>query len=107
MKKVGKTTRPFRHDLNQIHYDYTVEVTNAFKGLDLIVRVPEEVWMEVHDIAQEAVIKIIPMKKKCKNAKWWSVEALKIALKRREGKGKGGKERYTYLNAVLKNSKER
>ena len=76
-----------------------MEVTNAFKGLDLIVRVPEEVWMEVHDIVQEAVIKIIPMKKKCKNAKRWSVEALKIALKRREGKGKGGKERYIYLNA--------
>ena len=69
MKKVGKTTRPFRYDLNQIPYDYTVEVTNRFKGLDLIDRVPEELWMEVRDIVQEAVIKTIPMKKKCKKAK--------------------------------------
>ena len=99
MKKIGKTARPFRYDLNEIPYDYTVEVTNRFKGLDLIVRVPEEVWMEVHDIVQEAVIKIIPMKKKCKNAKRWSVEALKIALKRREGKGKGEKERNIHLKA--------
>ena len=66
LKKVGKTTRPFRYDLNQIPYNYTVEVTNRFKGLDLIDRQPEELWMEVHDIVQEAVIKIIPKKKKCK-----------------------------------------
>ena len=76
LKKVGKATRPFRYDLNQIPYDYTVEVKNRFKGLDLIIRVPEELWMEVHDIVQEAVIKIIPKKKKCKKAKWLSKEAL-------------------------------
>ena len=81
MKKVGKTTRPFRYDLNQIPYDYTVEVTNRFKGLDLIDRVPEELWREVPDIVQEAVIKIIPKKKKCKKAKWLSEEALQIAVK--------------------------
>ena len=76
MKKVGKTTRPFRNDLNQIPYDYTVEVTNRFKGLDLIYRVPEELWTEVRDIVQEAGIKTIPKKKKCKKAKWLSEEAL-------------------------------
>ena len=74
MKKVGKTTRPFRYDLNQIPYDYTVKVTNRFKGLDLIDRVPEELWMEVRDIVHETVIKIIPMEKKCKKAKWLSRE---------------------------------
>ena len=99
MKKVGKTTRPFRYDLNQIPYDYTVNVTNRFKGLDLIDRVPEELWMEVHDIVQEVVIKTIPKKKKCKKAKWLSEEALQIAEKRRGAKGKGEKERYTHLNA--------
>ena len=82
MKKVGKTTRPFRYDLNQIPYDCTVKVRNRFKGLDLIDRVPEELWAEVHDIVQEAVIKTIPMKKKCKKAKWLSEEALQIAEKR-------------------------
>ena len=92
LKKVGKTSRPFRYDLNQILYDYTVEVTNRFKGLDLIDRVPEELWMEVHDIVQEAVIKTIPEKKKCKKAKWLSEEILQIAEKR-EAKGKGEKER--------------
>ena len=101
LKKVGKTTRPFRYDLSQIPYDYTVEVTNGFKGLDLIDRVPEELWMEVCDIVQEAVIKTIPKKKKCKKAKWLSEEALQIAEKRREVKGKGEKERYTDLNAEL------
>ena len=106
MKKVGKTTRLFRYDLNQIPYDYTVEVTNRFKGLDLIGRVPEELWMEVHDIVQEAVIKTITKKKKCKMAKW-SSEDNQIAVKRREAKGKGEKERYTHLNAVPNNSKER
>ena len=75
MKKVGKTTKPFRYDLNQISYKYTVEVRNRFKGLDLI-KVPEELWMEFHDIVQEAVIKTIPKKKKCKKAKWLSEEAL-------------------------------
>ena len=99
MKKVWKTARKFRYDLNQIPYDYTVEVTNRFKGLDLIDRVPEELWMEVHDIVQEAVIKTIPKKKKCKNAKWLSEAALQIAEKRREAKCKGEKERYTHLSA--------
>ena len=96
-KKVGETTRPFRYDLNQIPLDYTVEVTNRFKGLDLIDRVPEEQWMEVH--VQEAGIKTIPKKKKCKKAKWLLEEALQIAEKRREAKGKGEKERYIHLNA--------
>ena len=91
MKKVGKTTRPFRYDLNQIPYDYTVEVTNRFKGLDMIDRVPEELWTEVCDLVQEAMIKTIPKKKKCKKAKWLSEEALQIPVKRREGKGKGEK----------------
>ena len=95
LKKVGKTTRPLRYDQNQIHFNYTVEVTNRLEGLDLIDRVPEELWMEVRDIVQEAVIKIIPKKKKCKKAKWLSEEALQIAMKRREAKGKGEKERYT------------
>ena len=78
MKKVGKTTRPFRYDLNQIPYDYTVEVTNRYKGLSLIDRVPDELWTEVHDIVQEAVIKTIPKKKKCKRAKWLSEKNLQI-----------------------------
>ena len=82
MKKVGKTTRPFRYDLNQIPYDYTVEVTNRFKGLDLIDTVPEELWVEVCDIVQEAVIKTIPKKQKCKKAERLSEEALQIAVKR-------------------------
>ena len=76
LKKVGKTTRPFRYDLNQIPYDYIVEVTSGFKGLDLIDRVPEELWTEVRDIVQEAVIKTIPKERKCKKAKWLSEEAL-------------------------------
>ena len=82
LKKVGKTTRPFRYDLNQIPYDYSVEVTNMFKGLNLIHRVPEELWTEVRDIVQEAVIKTIPKKKKCRKAKWLSEKALQIAEKR-------------------------
>ena len=98
LKKVGKTTRPFRYDLNQIPYDYTVEVTNRFKGLRSD-RVPEELWMEVHDIVQEAVIKSIPKKKKCKEAKWLSEKVLQTAMKRREAKSKGEKGRYTHLNA--------
>ena len=89
MKKVGETTRPFRYDLNKIHYDYTVEVRNRFKGLDLIDRVPDELWMKIRDIVQETVIKIVPKKKKCKKAKWLSEEALQIAVKRREVKSKG------------------
>ena len=98
MKKVGKTTRPFRYDVNQIPYDYIVEVTNRLKGLDLIDRVPEELWTEVLDIVQEAVVKTIPKKKKCKKAKWLSEEALQTTMKRREVKGKGEKEQYTHLN---------
>ena len=78
-----KTTRPFRYDLNQIPYDYTVEMRNRFKGLDLIDRVPDELWMEVRDIVQETGVKTIPMEKKCKKAKWLSGEGLQIAVKRR------------------------
>ena len=101
---MGKTTRPFRYDLNQIPCDYTVEVRNRFKGLDAIDRVPDELWTEVHDIIQEAVNKTIPRKKemqkeKNKNKKQFSEEALQIAVKRREAKSKGEKERYTHLNA--------
>ena len=96
MKEVGKTIKQFRYDLNQIPYAYTVEVRNRFKVLNLVV--PEELWTEVYDIVQEAMIKNIPKKKKCKRAKWLSEEALQIAEKR-EGKGKGEKERYTHLNA--------
>ena len=99
MKKVGKTTRPFRYDLNQIPYDYTVEVTNRFKGLDLIDRVPEELWSKVRDIVQETEIKTILKEKKCEKAKWLSEEALQIVVNRRDVKGKGEKERYTNLNA--------
>ena len=99
MKKVGKNTRPFRYDLNQIHYDYTVEVRNRFKGLDLIDRVPDELWTEVCDIVEETGIKTIPMEKKCKKAKWLSGEALQIAIKRREMKSKGEKEICKHLNA--------
>ena len=106
MKKVGKTTRPFRYDLNQIPYSYTVEVTNRLKGLDLIDRVPEELWTEVRDTEQETGIKTIP--KKCKKAKWLSEETLQIAEKRRKAKGKGEKERYAHLNGqVPNNNKER
>ena len=99
LKKVGKTTRPFRYDLNQIPYDYTVEVRNRFKGLDLIDRVPDELWTEVCDIVQETGIKTIPKKKKCKKAKQLSEEVLQTAVKRREAKSKGEKERYKHLNA--------
>ena len=88
MKKVGKTTRPFRYDLNQIPYDYTVEVRNRFKGLDLIDRVPDGLWTEVHDIVQETGFKTMPVEKKCKKAKWLSEEALQIAVKKREVKSK-------------------
>ena len=102
MKKVGKTTRPFRYDLNQIPYDYTVEVRNRFKGLHLIDRVPEKVWAEVPDILQEAVIKTIPKKKEYKRAKEFSEEALKITVKRRELKGKEEKKLYTHLNAEFR-----
>ena len=92
MKKVGKTTRPFRYDLNQIPYDYTVEVRNRFKGLDLIDRVPDKLWTEALDTVQETGIKTILMDKKCKKAKWLSREVLQISVKRREVKSKGEKE---------------
>ena len=108
LKKVGKTTRPFRYDLSQILDDYIVEVRNRFKGLDLIDRVPNELWTEVHDIAQEMGIKTIPKKKKFKKAKWLSEEALQIAVKRRQVKSKGEKEKiYLFKCRVPKNSKER
>ena len=99
LKKVGKTTRPFRYDLNKIPYDYTVGKRNRFKGLDLIDRVPDELWTEVRDIVQETEIKTIPTKEKCKKAKWLSEEVLQTDVKRREVKSKGEKERYFHLNA--------
>ena len=99
LKKIRKTTRPFRYDLNQIPYDYTVKVSDRFKGLDLIDRMPDELRIEVYDIVQETGNKIIHKKKKCKKAKWLSEEALQIAEKRREAKGKEEKQRYTHLNA--------
>ena len=101
MKKVGETTRPLRYDLNQIPYNYTVEVRNRFKGLNLTDTVPDELWTEVHDLVQETRIKTIPKKKKCKKAKWLSEKALQIAVKRREAKSKGEKERYKHLNAYI------
>ena len=102
MKKVGKTTRPLRYDLNQVPNDYTVEVRNRFKGADLIDRGPDELWMEVCDIVEETGSKTIPKKKKCKKAKWPSEEALQIAEKRREAKSKGEQETYTHLNVDSK-----
>ena len=99
MKKVEKTTRSFRYGLNQIPYDYTVEVRNRFKGLDLIDRVPDELWTEVRDIVQEMEIKTIPKKKKRKNIKWLSKEVLHTAVKRREAKSNGEKERHIHLKA--------
>ena len=99
MKKVRKITGPFKYDLKQIPYNYTVEVKNRFKGLDLIDKVPEELWMDVRDLVQEAVIKNIPKEKKCQKAKWLSEKALQIAEKRREAESKGEMEKYTYLNA--------
>ena len=95
MKENRKTTRPFRYNLNQILYTYTVEMMNRFKRLDMVDRVPEELWMDIHSIIQDAVTKIIPNKKKWKKAKWLSEEALQIAEKRREAKGKVEIERYT------------
>ena len=97
LKKLGKTTRTFRYDLNQIPYNYTVEGRNRFKGLDLIDRVPDELWTEVRDTVQETGSKTIPKKKKRNKAKWLSEEVLQIAEKRREAKGKG--ERYTHMYA--------
>ena len=105
MKKVGTTTRPFRYDLNHIPYEYTVEVRNRFKGLGLIDRVLEELWMEVHDIVQETGFKTIPKEKKCKKAKWLSEEGLQIAERRRERQRRKGKI-YPFECRVPKNSKE-
>ena len=99
IEKNRENTRPFRYDQNQIPYDYTVEVRNRFKGLDLIDRVPNELWMEVHDIVQETGIKTIAMNKKCKKAKWLTEESWQIVVKRIEATSKGEKERYTHLNA--------
>ena len=102
MKKVGKTTRPFRYDLNQIPCDYVVEVMNTFKELGLVDRVPEELWTEAHNTVQEAVTKTIAKKKEGKKAKWLPQEVLQIAEKRREAKGKGEKERLTQLNVEFR-----
>ena len=102
MKKEGKTTRSFRYDLYQIPYDYTVEVRNRFKGLDLIDRVSDELWTEVRDVVQETGIKTILVEKKCKKANWLSGAALQTAVKRREVKSKGEKERYKHLNAEFR-----
>ena len=107
LKKVGETTRPFRYDLNQISDNYTVEVRIRFKGLDLIDRVPDELWTEAHDIVQETGIKTIPMEKKCKKAKWLSEEALQIAVKRKEAKSKEEKETYTHLNTEFQRTARR
>ena len=107
LRKVGKTTRPFRCDLNQIPYDYTVEVRNRFKGLGLIDRIPDELWTEVHDTVQETGIKTIPKKMKCKKAKWLSEEASQIAVKRREVKSKREKKDIIFECRVPKNSKEK
>ena len=107
MKKVEKTTRLLRYDLNQIPYDYTVEVRNRFKGLDLIDRVSNELWMAVCDTVQETRIKNISKKKKCKKAKWLPEFAVQIAMKRKEAKSKGEKERYTHLNAEVQRTAKR
>ena len=106
MKKIGRTTRSFRYDLNQIPDDYTVELVNKFKGLDLVDRLLEELWMEVHNIVQEVMAKTIPKKKKCKKAKWLSEDVLQIAEKR-ESKGKGEKESYMHLNAEFQRTARR
>ena len=107
MKKVGETTRSFRYYLTQIPYNYTVEVRNRFKGLDLIGRVPDELWTQVRDTVQGTGIKTIPKKKKCKKAKGLSEEVLQMIKKRREAKGKGEKERYTHLNAEFQRTARR
>ena len=104
---MDKTTRSFRYGLNQIPYDYTVEVRNRFKGLDLTDRVPDELWNEVFDTVQEIGIKTIPMEKKCKKAKWLSGDTLQIAVKRREAKSKGEKERYKHLNTEFQRKARR
>ena len=107
LKKVGKTIRPFKYNLNEISHDYIAKVTNIFKELDMIDRVPEELWVKFHNTVKEAVIKNIPKKKTCKKAKWLSEEALKTAEKRREAKGKGEKEKYIRLNAEFQRTVRR
>ena len=107
MKKVGKSTRPFRYALNQIPYDYTVEERNRFKGLDLIDRAPDELWNEVREVVQETGIKNIPIEKKCKKPKWLAGEGLQIAVKSREVKSKGEKERYKHLKAEFQRTARR
>ena len=107
LNKVWKTIRPFRYELNQIPYDYTVEVGNRLKGLDLIDRVPDELWMKVCDIVQKTGIKTIPKKKKCENAKWLFEEVLQTPVKRREKKNKGEKERYIHLNTEYQRTARR
>ena len=107
LKKVGKTSRPFRYDLNQIPYDYTVEVRNRFNGLDLMDRVPEELWMEVCDIVQEAVIKTIPKKKKCKRQNGYLRKAYKSCEKKKSKKQRRKGKIYPFECRVPKNSKER
>ena len=107
LKKVGKTTKPCRYEINKVPYDYIVEVRNRFKGLDLVERMPEELWAEVCNIVQEAVIKTIAKKKKGKKAKWLSEEALQITERRREVKGKGERKRYTHLNAEFQKTERR
>ena len=107
MNKVGETARPFRYDLNQIPYDYTVEVRNRFKGLDLIDRVLNELWNEIRDIVQETGIKTIPTEKKCKKAKWLSGEPLQLPVKRREVKSQWEKERYKHPNAEFQRIERR
>ena len=107
MKKIKKTSRPFRCDLNQIPYDYTLEVRNRFKGLDLVDRVPEELWTEVHNIVQKVVTKIISKNMEFRKAKLLSEDALQTAKKRREAKGKGEWERYTRLNAEFQRTERR
>ena len=107
MKKVGETTRSFRYDLNQIPYNYSVEMTNIFKGLDLVDRVPEEPWMDIRNIVQEVVTKTIPKKKKCKKTKWSSEEALTNSWKRREVRGKGERETHAQLNAEFQSRARR
>ena len=106
LKNVGKTTRPFRYELNHTPYNYTVEVTNRFKELDLIDRLPEELWTEICNTVQAAMIKTIPKKKKHKKAKWLSEEALQIAEKK-EGKSKGEKEKHSHLNAKFQRTARR
>ena len=107
LKKVRKTTRPFRYNLYQIPYNFAVEVRNRFKGLDLIDRVLDKPWAEIRDIVQETGIKTIFMEKKCKKAKWLSGEALQMAVKRREVKSKGEKERHAHLNAEIQRRERR